>query len=82
MVAICLFNELRGFAFVYIPDGEYIINISFPGEWILSALILNLWFYMYLSREDVGKSNKNVIQKETLFTRVLKTVIYRHQCVP
>ena len=34
MVAICLLNELSDFAFVYIPDREYIVNVPFPGEWI------------------------------------------------
>ena len=33
VVAICLFNELRDFVFVYIPDREYILNIPFPDEW-------------------------------------------------
>jgi len=37
-VAICLFNELRDFVFVYITDRAYIVNIPFPGEWFLSAL--------------------------------------------
>jgi len=34
-----LLNKLSDFVFVYIPDREYIVNIPFPGEWFLSALI-------------------------------------------
>jgi len=38
MASISIFNELRDFLFVYIPDREYIINIPFLDEWFCGTL--------------------------------------------
>ena len=54
MVFICLPNELFNDISVGVPEGDYVVNISFPSWWFVSAFFLDLFFTF--QHENIGKS--------------------------
>ena len=54
MVFICLLNELFNDISAGVREGDYVVNITFPSQWFVSAFVQDLLFDF--PHENIGKS--------------------------
>ena len=53
MVFICLLNELFDDISAGVLGGDYVVNVTFPSQWFVSAFVLDLSFNF--RHENIGK---------------------------
>ena len=44
MVVICLLNELFEDISLRVPEGDYVVNVTFPSQWFVIAFVLRIYF--------------------------------------
>jgi len=44
MVFICLLNELFDDISPRVPEGDYVVNVTFPSQWFVTAFVLRIYF--------------------------------------